>query len=82
MTTNKMTAIDLAEYLDEWDVIKDNPFSKVVGKKSAEMLRRQHEAIKQLRESLEHAISWSDDAQPYTSWIADAEKALADTEGL
>lgn len=77
MNANKMTAIDLAEYLTEYSVIKEGPFSQIIGTKAAAMLRKQHEAIKVLRGTLQ-------DMRDYQMLVGDyrlrAAEVLKETE--
>ena len=66
-----MNALEMANWLDN--------YGGDMAEKSADMLRHQHEAIKQLRTALDHAKDYS----PIGGEAFEAaKKALADTESL
>lgn len=69
-----MTALELA------DDLAGSLYS--THRNAADMLRRQHEAIKQLRETLETISNYVGKSNPPSRIWVRAEKALKDTEDL
>jgi hypothetical protein len=66
-----MTALELAEYFEDAD-------GSVSDSNVAAMLRAQHEAIKTLREALEHSVKYV----PELNDVPGIKAALAATEGM
>lgn len=71
-----MNALELADSVEPL-VLTSFHETQYIGRKAADMLRRQHEAIKVLREDLA-ALLDDYDAQS----ISDAKQTLTDTENL